>query len=311
VDVEEVCLASLRLVTNLVKEKRLQVSTFFDPAVKQIYADERYLKQILVNLLNNAAKFTPQEGAIGLEVQAWPDEQIISFTVWDTGIGIAADAMPQLFKPFVQLDTRLSREYQGAGLGLALVYRLVELHGGSVAVSSEVGKGSRFTVRLPSPDLQAEEELPRASRAGAGDGTTAIADRAVEGRRILIAEDDGRTATILEEYLTSQGLQVKVAHNGVETLASLADLRPDLILMDIQMPELDGLETTRRIRSQCRFQAIPIVAMTALVMPGDRERCLAAGADEYVSKPLSPRRLLTLIARHLGQAPLELGADER
>lgn len=311
VNVEDVCLASLRLVTNLVKEKRLQVSTFFDPAAKQIYADERYLKQILVNLLNNAAKFTPQEGAIGLEVQAWPDEQLISLTVWDTGIGIASDAMPQLFKPFVQLDTRLSREYQGAGLGLALVYRLVELHGGSVAVSSEVGKGSRFTVRLPSPDLQAEEELPRASGAGAGNGMGVIPDRPFKGQLILLAEDDGRTATILEEYLTGQGLQVRVAHNGVETLALLADLHPDLILMDIQMPELDGLETTRRIRSQCRFQAIPIVAMTALVMPGDRERCLAAGADEYVSKPISPRRLLTLIAQHLSQAPLELDADER
>ncbi len=311
VDVEEVCLASLRLVTNLVKEKQLQVSTFFDLAAKQICADERYLKQILVNLLNNAAKFTPREGAIGLEVRALPDEQIISFTVWDTGIGIAADAMPRLFKPFVQLDTRLSREYQGAGLGLALVYRLVELHGGSVAVSSEVGKGSRFTVRLPSPDSQAEGELPTAPQAGAGNGTSAIADRALAGRRILIAEDDVRTATILEEYLTSQGLRARVAHNGIETLALLADLHPDLILMDIQMPELDGLETTRRIRSQRRFQAIPIVAMTALVMPGDRERCLAAGADEYVSKPISPRRLLTLIAQHLSQAPLELDADER
>ena len=166
-------------------------------------------------------------------------------------------------------------------------------------------------MRLPSPDLQAEGELPTAPRAGAGNGTSAITDRAFKGQLILLAEDDGRTATILEEYLTGQGLQVRVAHNGVETLALLADLHPDLILMDIQMPELDGLETTRRIRSQLRFQAIPIVAMTALVMPGDRERCLAAGADEYVSKPISPRRLLTLIARHLGQAPLELDADER
>ncbi len=299
VDVEEICMASLRLVTNPVQEKRLQVSTYFDPAVKYVDADERYLKQILVNLLNNAAKFTPEGGVIGLDVKAALDEQVVLFTVWDTGIGIAQESMSLLFKPFVQLDTRLSREYEGAGLGLALVYRLVELHGGSVSVSSEVGKGSRFTVCLRLPEIQPEtgEEAARSS-----EFTSHLLDSGalvLAGQLVLVVEDDQRAATILRDFFTSQNLRVELARNGLEALALVNQFHPDIILMDIQMPELDGLETTRRIRAQSHLQTIPIIAMTALVMPGDRERCLAAGADDYVSKPISMYKLYALVTTYL------------
>lgn len=304
VDVEEVCMASLRLVTNAVQKKKLQVSTSFDVQVKHVYADERYLKQILVNLLNNAAKFTPDGGVIGLDVVSVPEEQVVSFTVWDTGIGIAQESMSRLFKPFVQLDTRLAREYEGAGLGLALVYRLVELHGGSVSVSSEVGKGSRFTLRLWLPDApQLVIEAEAAPGAETAALETAHQGGALAGRLILVAEDDERTATTLVDYLMSRDLRVVVARNGLEALALATDLHPDLMLVDIQMPELDGLEATRRIRSQPQLRAIPIIAMTALVMPGDRERCLAAGADDYVSKPISPRKLLALVEHYLAGEP--------
>ena len=299
VNVEEVCMASLRLVTNAVQDKRLQVSTHFDPAVQYVYADERYLKQILVNLLSNAAKFTPGGGAIGLEVTVTPAEQVICFAVWDTGIGIARESMSRLFKPFVQLDTRLSREYEGAGLGLALVYRLVELHGGSVSVSSEPGKGSCFTVCLPEVAPHSTEAASRSDTPTALESLSQAA--AFADRLVLIAEDDERTASTLVDYLSGHGLRVVSARNGMETLSLATELRPALILMDIQMPELDGLEATRRIRAQAQLRSIPIIAMTALVMPGDRERCIAAGADDYISKPISPRRLFALLTHYLAR----------
>lgn len=297
VDVEEVCLASLRLVTNAVQDKKLQVSTSFDPVARRIYADERYLKQILVNLLSNAAKFTPHNGTIGLDVVAHPEKQSISFTVWDTGIGIPQENMHCLFKPFVQLDTSLSREYGGTGLGLALVYRLAALHGGSVSLESEVGRGSRFTVCLP------EKALGAIVEAVDYDHLTLLPDAPLEpalfGSLILVAEDDERMAQMLRDYIEERGLRAVSARNGLEALSLAVEMRPDLILMDIQMPELDGLEAIRRIRAHPEVPRLPIVAMTALVMPGDRERCLAAGADDYISKPVSPRQLFILIAQRL------------
>ncbi len=149
VDVESVCQASLRLLNQAAHKKHLKVSTMFDSTITTIHADERRLKQVLVNLLSNAVKFTPKGGKIGLDVEGDPKKHVVHFTVWDTGIGIANKDIERLFQPFVQLDATLSRRYEGAGLGLSLVSRILDMHGGSVSVESEVGKGSRFTVSLP------------------------------------------------------------------------------------------------------------------------------------------------------------------
>jgi len=149
VSVESVSQASLGLIKQAAHEKRLRVSSTLDSAVTTIQADERRLKQILVNLLSNAVKFTPEGGEIGLEVVGDAEKEVVHFTVWDTGIGISPEEMARLFEPFVQLDSSLSRQHEGTGLGLALVSRLAELHGGSVTVESEVGQGSRFVVSLP------------------------------------------------------------------------------------------------------------------------------------------------------------------
>lgn len=147
-DVELVCRASIKLIKQAASKKHLNVSLAFRNTIT-IHADECRLKQILVNLLNNAVKFTPEGGKIGLEVEADSEQQFISFCVWDTGIGIAKDDMARLFQPFTQLDSSLARQYEGTGLGLSLVYYLVNMHGGNISVKSEVGKGSRFTVSLP------------------------------------------------------------------------------------------------------------------------------------------------------------------
>jgi signal transduction histidine kinase/DNA-binding NarL/FixJ family response regulator len=149
VSADSVCRASLGLIAQAARKKQLRVSYTFDVAVTIIQADARRLKQILVNLLSNAVKFTPEGGAIGLEVVGDAEREMVHFTVWDTGIGIPAEQMDRLFEPFVQLDSSLSREHEGTGLGLALVRRLSDMHGGSVAVESKVGQGSRFTVSLP------------------------------------------------------------------------------------------------------------------------------------------------------------------
>ncbi|MCI0725645.1 MAG: ATP-binding protein, partial [Chloroflexi bacterium] len=304
VSVESVCQASLRFIRQDAYKKRLVVNFSCDEAVTTIWADERRLKQVLVNLLSNAVKFTPNGGEIGLEVSGDQAGQAVSFTVWDTGIGIAPGEMRRLFQPFVQLDSRPSRHYTGTGLGLSLVYRMTEMHGGGVAVASQVAQGSRFTVTFPwTLNQKAEKEGDRAT--GLSTTTHALLDRLTtssppQHATILLAEDNEASIAVLNDYLAARGYRVLVARNGQEAVERTVEARPDVILMDIQMPGLDGLEAIRRIRSYKEFaDSIPIITLTALVMPGDRERCLAAGANAYMSKPVPLRELVAMIEAQL------------
>ncbi|MCX7683483.1 MAG: GAF domain-containing protein, partial [Anaerolineae bacterium] len=199
VAVEPVCQASLGIVKQAAQKKRHTLSLTLDERVKTIQADSRRLKQILVNLLDNAVKFTPEGGAIGLEVRADEEREAVHFTVWDTGIGISAENMSRLFKPFVQLDSRLSREYSGTGLGLVLVQRMAELHGGSVTVESEVGKGSRFTVSLPWRFARAEVAEEEAEvREGEMEATVQVT--CPTQVRILLAEDNEDSIYLISDY---------------------------------------------------------------------------------------------------------------
>ncbi|NTU81319.1 MAG: response regulator, partial [Chloroflexales bacterium] len=303
VDVDLVCQQSRQLVVERATRKRIALSTTLDPQVTTVTADELRLKQILANLLTNAVKFTPEGGQVGLEVEGDPERQAATFTVWDTGIGIAPEDQGRLFQPFVQLDSALNREHTGTGLGLALVLRLAELHGGSVALESTPGQGSRFSVRLPWVQALVEHRPSHASPEASAPLAALIAEGIVAQPLILLAEDHEENSQLLSDILTAAGYRVVVARNGVEAVALAEDLRPALILMDIQMPVLDGLEATRRLRA-AGMRATPIIALTALTMRGDRERCLEAGANEYLSKPVSLRALLTLIATQLrGTAP--------
>ncbi|HEX9924347.1 MAG TPA: response regulator [Anaerolineae bacterium] len=299
---EAVCEASLRLIKQEAHKKRLKITASIDAAVTTLHADKRRLKQILVNLLSNAVKFTPEGGQIGLEVVGLPEPQVVNLTVWDQGIGIAPEGMDRLFKPFVQLDSALARQYEGSGLGLALVYRMVEMHGGSVTVESEIGQGSRFTVSLPwqetdtpdtmdespdQPSLLALEHLASSSNS--------------QGPVVLLVEDNETLIETVVDYLQNKGYRLIVAQDGENAIEQATLKQPDLILMDIQMPGMDGLEATRRLRADATLVAIPIIALTALAMPGDRERCLEAGANEYLSKPVSLKRLVSVIEAQLQQ----------
>jgi PAS domain S-box-containing protein len=296
-DVTTICEATLRLVKQAAMHKRIAIELAIDPAVDSLRADGRRLKQILVNLLSNAVKFTSEGGRVGLEVCGDAARHSIDFTVWDTGIGIIPADQSRLFQPFVQLDSRLARQYNGTGLGLALVSRMAELHGGSVRVASEPGSGSRFTVSLPwqvpgdQSDVREMPALPALNEHLA----------ALTPPAILLAEDNETTILTLTEYLEAKSYRVLVARNGAEAVALARESRPALILMDIQMPVMDGLEAIRRIRDDPTIAPVPIIALTALAMPGDRERCLAAGADEYLSKPISLKGLAARIAIYLHQ----------
>ncbi len=299
-----VCEAGLRMVREAAMRKRIRLSSRVDPALGTVVADPLRLRQILVNLLGNAVKFTPEGGSVSVEASADVEGGRACFTVRDDGIGIAPEELRRLFKPFVQLDSGLSREHAGTGLGLSLALRLAELHGGGVSVETSPGRGSRFTVALPwSPEEQEEigdrPQAPEASSQGAGTPSAPLSPGGGPLPLVLVADDHEANVVALRAYLSAAGYRVAVARNGQEAVDQTVELRPDLVLMDVQMPVLDGFEATRRIRGLGERGRIPIVALTALAMTGDRERILAAGADDYISKPVRLARLAALVAGHL------------
>jgi signal transduction histidine kinase/CheY-like chemotaxis protein len=280
----EICEDTLRLVQPVAARRGQRVSRDLPAADVHFLADALRLRQILINLLGNAAKFTPEDGAFGLRASI--SDAMLRIEVWDHGIGIPPEEFHRLFKPFVQLDSRLARDYPGTGLGLALVQRLTALHGGRVEVTSRPGEGSTFTCIIPlfeppapPPPDPARKEAPSLA--------------ASPGLLVLIAEDTPLNIIAVKDHLETRGCQVEIAANGWLAVEQAIALRPDIILMDIQMPVMDGIEATRLIRAHTdpTLSRIPIIAVTALAMPGDRERCLSSGADDYVTKPVSPREL--------------------
>ncbi|MBK9055346.1 MAG: response regulator [Chloroflexi bacterium] len=293
VNIERVCQASLRLVKEPARTKQLKVAFSSNHTMTTVEADERRLKQMIVNLLSNAIKFTPEGGRIGLDVMGDPESQTMRFTVWDTGIGIPAEKMGLLFQTFTQLDSSLARQYNGTGLGLALVKRLAELHGGSVGVESTPDQGSRFYFDLPW--IPVEEITPGTETSEQTQAVTPQVQPTGAGKLILLAEDNLVNQQGLSNYLLARGYRVVLAQNGAEAIERAFEFTPDLILMDIQMPVLDGLEAIRRLRAQPTFALTPIIALTALAMPGDRERCLIAGATEYLAKPVGLKALVQVM----------------
>ena len=295
------CDASLLFVKEAAAKKQIDLTASYDSAIGSIEADPRRLKQMLINLLTNAVKFTPSHGKVGLAVSRGDRvDRTVNLTVWDSGIGMVRSNIGRLFKPFAQLDSALSRGFEGTGLGLALVMRMAEQHGGTVTVESEPGKGSRFTVVLPWIETQtsgaAPDRQPRLARTG---DTGAMDERPRSFPLILLAEDNETNILVIADYLEDKGYRVSLARNGVEALERTRSDRPDLILMDIQMPVMDGLEATRclRLESNPDLAKIPVVALTALAMPGDEQRCLAAGANEYLTKPVKFVDLLDAVKR--------------
>jgi CheY-like chemotaxis protein len=247
---------------------------------------------VLLNLVGNAVKFTPA-GSVRVKVvtKSSPDRTLTArFSVRDTGIGIPAEKQKFIFDPFRQADGSTTRKYGGTGLGLTISARLVEILGGHLHVESEEGCGSTFHFTCPfslSDPAEREDQAPPAC----GSAETAALS-------ILVAEDNVANQMLIKALLKTRGHRVTIANNGREVLSLLDGFPFDLILMDIQMPEMDGLQATAEVRQREHRtgEHVPIVAMTAHAMEGDRKRCLAEGMDDYISKPISVKDLMALIA---------------
>ena len=287
VSVESLCQSSLRMVKDPAHKKKIGISLAVDETVDVLTADERRVKQILVNLLSNAVKFTPEAGKIGLQVVGDRLNHQVRFTVWDTGIGVSADEQPSLFKPFSQLDSGLARKYEGTGLGLALVKRLTEMHGGSVGVVSQPGQGSRFTVSLPwietvTTSGRGERDVGPEAQAGLRSNTWESQGMPL----ILVVQDNSISARSLRDYLEFRGYRVEQASTADTGIERAGRLLPDLILVDVQPPELEGLEAVRRMRLLPGLSQVPIIVLRALATADDRERSPEGGATAYLSKPV-------------------------
>ena len=303
VSVADVCQASLQFVKQTALEKQIKLHVDLDKLVISMIADERRLVQILINLLSNAVKFTPAGGEIGLGVEGDAELGLVYFVVWDSGIGIPSEAQARLFQPFEQLDGKLSRPYEGTGLGLSLVSQLTAMHGGTVSLESVVGQGSRFTVALPwqsAWDDTAGRQQPLPLEQPQDNLKTN--EPFFWGHHILLVEDNESNTDILSKYLVSYGYRITIAHNGLEGVALAQAEKPDVILMDIQMPVMDGFEAIRQIRADNELTRVPIIALTALAMADDKEHCLDVGANNYLSKPFSLAEVLQTIETELQQA---------
>lgn len=436
VSIRSLCHASLAFVKQMASKKNIHLSTRIPNTLGYVQVDERRLRQVLINLLSNAIKFTPPGGSVMLEVLLEKTQEqnsktnpshLLCFCVSDTGIGIAPENISKLFQPFIQIDSSLNRQYSGTGLGLALVQRIATLHGGTVAVSSEVGQGSRFTVRIPYKNsdyipttqttallqeqcllgnnaqiLVIEDSVPAADQITRyltemgmqpivyprGEGaveevlcvqpalvildlllpnlsgwdvlaqlktnpqtkeipviiisvvderTKALAQGACEylvkpitraqfhatleklrystratsptltvapklaltSPVILLAEDNQANIDTMCSYLEGRGYTMILARNGKQAIELAKAQRPDVIVMDIQMPEIDGLEAIRCIRDEQQLVHTPIIALTALAMPSDHKMCLAAGANKYLTKPVKLKQLVMTIQQLL------------
>jgi CheY-like chemotaxis protein/anti-sigma regulatory factor (Ser/Thr protein kinase) len=243
------------------------------------------LAQVLSNLLTNAAKYTDHEGHISL--RAIESAKFVTITVSDTGIGIAPEAIARIFEMFSQIKSSHDRSEGGLGIGLALTRGLVQMHGGVIEARSDgPGRGSEFTVRLPRRTLSGSKHQPPMI------GATEVSSTR---RRVLIADDNRDAAESLAALLEMQGHQVSIVHNGAEALSRFNTLMPEVVLLDIGMPELDGYEVARQVRELAGGRAVKLIAVTGWGQEGDRARAMRAGFDHHFTKPVDPAQLLELV----------------
>ncbi|MEB3274301.1 MAG: response regulator [Prochlorothrix sp.] len=381
-NLESLCCESVVFVQQDLLDKEIYLEMHIPPNLPYMYLDQRRIRQALINLLSNAVKFTPVAGRVSLAITlhspaepaaaqlplSGPEPPVGVFspspppslrvTVSDTGIGIAADAIGSLFESFVQVDSALSRQYSGTGLGLALVKKIVELHGGQVGVQSRLGEGSQFWFDLPyrgaevptvpgispspapssavsplaiaspsdspavvsspgvsSPGVSSQAVSPLASptqtppfppNLSPSIGHSAAPfdpQRPAQPPLLLLAEDNLANLKTIGNYLQMKGYRLLIAEDGQAALDLLQEHQPALIITDVQLPKVDGLSVIKTLRSNPTFQNTPTIALTALAMAGDRERCLAAGATQYLSKPVRLSQLHQLIQHLLKAKP--------
>jgi CheY-like chemotaxis protein len=313
-NVREVTLHSIKPMKLRAAQKKLVLDCAFDPDLpERVIGDPGRLRQILINLVGNAVKFT-EHGAVHIEVKKLPAEEgrvKLHFCVQDTGPGIAEEKQGAIFDAFVQADTTATRQFGGTGLGLTIAAQIAALMQGRIWVESTPGKGStfHFDVVLDAVQAQSQKEL-LATANGSANGASlryepaSLDPAAKTGLKILLAEDNMVNARFAFRLLQKQGHQPTLVQTGRMAVDALKAHAFDVVLMDLQMPDMDGLEATRAIREQEKIAGkhVPIIAMTAHALHGDRERCLSAGMDSYISKPIDRQQLFDTIEAVLGQA---------
>jgi len=263
----------LNVVRSLAMKKEIDIQSSVEPLDMLLIADKNKFKQVLYNLLSNAIKFTPPAGKISL--QARGADQSLKITVKDSGIGIPKELQHKIFGAFYQVQSASNREYPGTGLGLALTKKLVELHGGSIEFDSVADQGTAFTVEFP-------------LRPGPS-----------KHNRVLVVEDNPSNLDLARMVLEGNGLTVDTASNGQEGLEKARHLRPDLILMDMQLPGVDGLAVTRQLKADPATAGIKVVALTANALKGSEEQALAAGCAGYISKPIELKKFMLQVTNFL------------
>lgn len=297
-NLQELLRRFLQTVEPVAAAKGLPMLLEVDPNLPEIVVgDPTRLRQVLFNLVGNAIKFT-ETGHVRVEVKRQEHEKI-AFSVTDTGIGIALDKQAKIFDPFEQGDGGTARKFGGTGLGLAISHRLVALMGGSIELTSELGQGSCFSfwAKLPTRSKSSTTGQPQSQTAAAASKSSPTAVCNAPPLTILVAEDNAVNQRLAKAVLEKAGHRVRVVKDGIEAVAAHAEQKFDLILMDVQMPVMDGLEATSTIRAaEGGLRHTPIIALTAHAMAGDRERCLAAGMDEYMTKPINIQQLTTRLS---------------
>ncbi|MEO1144506.1 MAG: response regulator [Cyanobacteria bacterium J06638_22] len=334
--ISQICQGSITFIQQQASRKQIQLTLNITKNLPLVTVDARRIRQVLINLLSNAVKFTPEGGQVTLEVcdiRNKPDysqfgiefhpanlsladkEMPISTNrihgIWiaviDNGIGISNEHLGMLFQPFLQIDNTLSRQYNGTGLGLALAKKIIDLHGGSIVVRSSPEMGSCFSIELPyEPDAKiGYQPHPKVLEVVANQSEQHSLSPSLhepnssDAPLILLAEDNEANISTISNYLKVKGYHILVANDGEDAINLAKSKAPDLILMDIQMPGMDGLKAIEYIRQDTALAHLPIIALTALAMVGDRERCLDAGANDYLSKPVKLSQLAHTIQKLL------------
>lgn len=296
---DEVIHSLVQLFEPKAREKNIRLSYFIHPHTPlHLVGDPVRLNQVLMNVLGNALKFTAQ-GSVKLLIQPVSQERSrawLTFSVEDSGIGIPEDKLGSIFESFTQASGDTVRKFGGTGLGLTIVKRIVELHGGTISVNSTVGKGSTFVLSIPFNKAATAMKMPGEPAPESVEKITTL-----QGVKVLLVEDNKVNQTLAKYVLTNAGGVVEIAENGLVAIECLKNKSFDVVLMDIQMPEMDGYETTHHIRTQFEapFSLIPIIAMTAHALSTEAGKCIKAGMDDYISKPFDSAVLIHKIATQI------------
>lgn len=280
------------LMRNQFERKGIALQTEDESKSREMVCDVRKCRQIVLNLLSNALKYTPEGGVVTVRLR--PGEEAARIEVADTGTGIPPEKRNELFSEYYQVDSQRDRALGGTGIGLALCKRLVELHGGEIGVDSELGKGSTFWFTLPQ-----KRPAKHAGTARTASPSPPAADTHVRKRRILLADDNDVTRMLIAEYLEPYGHGMSMARDGREAVELARKEKPELILLDMRMPEMDGVEVACALRKEPEFAGVPIVALTGNASPGAIDECLRAGCNAHLEKPVSASVLLDTLDRFL------------